>query len=146
MGEVIPILGRRFEDKAKTCIEILLAVFALMEFFVERRLDLRDQPNAILGLLIAIALIDLLGIGGLLLAPPLTVVVQIFLKEWLNPTPLLSGSLATAELDLASLRQQLAAVGEAMSGLAGPLPPQTANLYERLMQLVSAVEQSNSAR
>jgi putative permease len=124
----------------------LLAVFALMEFFVERRLDLRDQPSAILGLLIAIALIDTLGIVGLLLAPPLTVVVQIFLKEWLNPTPLTSTSLATAELDLASLHKRLAAVREAMRGLDGSLPPQTVNLYERLVQLVSAVEQSNSTR
>jgi predicted PurR-regulated permease PerM len=124
----------------------VLAVVALLEFFVWRRLGLRDQPNAILGLLIAIALIDLLGIGGLLLAPPLAVVVQTFLKEWLTPAPQLSSSLATAELDLASLHQQVAAVSEAMSGLAGPIPPQTVNLYERLVQLVSAVEQSDSTR
>jgi predicted PurR-regulated permease PerM len=124
----------------------LLAVVALMEIFIWRHLGRRDQPNAILGLLIAIALLDLLGIWGLLLAPPLTVVVQTFLKEWLTPTPQLSSSLATAELDLASLHQQVAAVSEAMSGLAGPLPPQTASLYERLVQLVSAVEQSDSTR
>lgn len=116
-----------------------LLIFVLMEFVVERQIDLRTRPGSILGLLIAIAMIDVWGIFGLLTAPPLTVAVQLLTNAWLEPAPVIQPADRTFEL--AELRDQLALIDtKIQSADSNALPPSTTSLYERLQTLLNQLD------
>lgn len=111
-----------------------LLIFVLMEFVVERRIDLRTRPGSILGLLIAIAMIDVWGIMGLLAAPPLTVALQILGEAWLEPAP--TTQPAPKDLQLPALQSQLALIQGRMQEEERALSPATTSLYERMQTLL----------
>ena len=120
----------------------MLIVFGMMEFIVEPRLDKRERAGSILGLLVAIAMIDALGLVGLLIAPPLTVAIEILLNAWLRPaTPVAAPTVVTDETKLKALQTHFIEVQAALSQLQEPLPAHTANLYERFTKLVTQVDQ-----
>jgi len=124
----------------------MLIVFGIMEFVVEPRLDKRRRAGSILGLVVAIAMIDALGLVGLLVAPPLTVAIQILLDAWLRPAPpVVASTVVDAETKLKTLQTRFGEVQTALGQLEEPLPPHTANLYERFTELVTQVDQLHSS-
>jgi putative permease len=115
-----------------------LLIFVLMEFVVERRIDLRTRPGSILGLLLALALIDVWGIVGLLAAPPLGVALQILLNAWLEPAPVAQPM--TKELQQQELLDQLALIQSQMQAADTALLPPTQNLYQRMQALLEQID------
>ncbi|MCB0185968.1 MAG: AI-2E family transporter, partial [Caldilineaceae bacterium] len=63
-----------------------LVIFLVLEYYIEPKLYRRDHYSAILVILIMLALLYALGLLGLLIAPPLALIVQIFLDELILPS------------------------------------------------------------
>lgn len=121
-----------------------LSVFLLMEFVVERRIYKRRRYGSLWTVLIALALIDLLGFIGLLLAPPLATIVQIVVDEWFRPTaptPVAVVTPDTPKADLSLLRNRLEQARQSLSQLEQPAPPYATGLMERLEGLLNKAEQ-----
>lgn len=118
---------------------IALAVYAFLEFVLEPRLDVRRRAGSIIGLLVAMIMLDALGILGLLIATPLAVAIEILLGQLWTPGEQAEGK---EKSDLAQIQQQLAQVRAAMGRVEGELPPRTRSLYERLQELIAQADKT----
>jgi putative permease len=118
----------------------MFAVFAFLEFVVERRLYPRERYGSVLVLLVTIAMVEALGIVGLLIAPPLAAALQIALTEWLRPAPAVVQS-AVAGTSLATMKAQLAEAQLTLEEQEQP-SPRTKNLLDRMRALIASVEES----
>ena len=116
---------------------VTFAVFAFLEFVVERKLYPRERYGSVLVLLITLIMVEALGVAGLLLAPPLAAAVQIALTEWLRPVSVVTE--AQPEVGLERLKARLAEVQARLDQVEAP-SPRTQNLLARLTQLVAKVE------
>ena len=116
----------------------MFAVFAFLEFVVERKLYPRERYGSVLVLLITIIMVEALGITGLLIAPPLAAATQIALTEWLRHAPVVA-EVAVPDASLASLKTRLAEVQTQLSQLEQP-PLRAQNLMARLSELVAQAE------
>jgi len=118
-----------------------LLIFFLMEFAIEPRLYDRSKYGAILVILVMMAMVDALGIIGLLLAPPLALAIQMIIDE------LLSAPAAPATVDkavtLQDLQEQLAQVRTAVSQTETQ-SPRVKNMVERLEQLVRETQEATT--
>lgn len=63
-----------------------IAVFLVMEFYLEPLLYRRKHYSAILVILTMVAMLYALGLPGLLIAPPIALVVQVLLDELILPS------------------------------------------------------------
>ena len=113
------------------------AVFAFLEFVVERKLYPRERYGSVLVLLITIVMVEALGIVGLLIAPPLAAAIQIALTEWLRPAPV--SATQPVGVSLSSLKMRLTQAQAALDQIESP-SPSTQNLLERLSGLIAKVE------
>ncbi len=117
----------------------MFAVFAFLEFVVERRLYPRERYGSVLVLLITVVMVEALGIVGLLIAPPFAAVLQIALTEWLRPVPA-AVQVAGARPNLADMKAQLAEVQRTLDQMKQP-SPRTKNLLDRMRALIASVEE-----
>ena len=118
----------------------MFAVFAFMEFVVERRLYPRERYGSVLVLLVTVIMVEALGIAGLLIAPPFAAALQIALTEWLRPASA-AGQTAVAAPNLADMKAKLAAAQLRLDQMEEP-PPRTKNLLDRIGGLIASVEES----
>ncbi len=116
------------------------AVFAFLEFIVERKLYPRERYGSVLVLLITLIMVEALGIVGLLIAPPLAAAMQIALTEWLRPVPVVAAQQAGASLS--SLKVRLAEAQATLDQLEAP-SPSTKNMLERLSNLMAKAESND---
>ncbi len=118
-----------------------VAIFFLMEFVIEPRLYDRSKYGAILVILVMMAMVDVLGIIGLLLAPPLALTIQIIIDEMLSapatPAPTVSA------ITLQELEEQLAQVRTAVSQTETN-SPRVENMVERLEQLLRETQEATT--
>ena len=70
---------------AAVAVVAVLAVLALLEFILERRLYTRERGINVLTIMVALVMADAFGLVGLLLAPPVAVVIHILLRELASP-------------------------------------------------------------
>jgi predicted PurR-regulated permease PerM len=117
----------------------LTVVFALMEFVVEPRMDVRRRAGSILGLLVAMVLLEALGIWGLLIASTVAVAISTFFK---NAFALEAESAAPVRTGFDALATSLAELRAAMGRVEGEIPPRTRSLYERLQELAAETERA----
>ena len=130
-----------------------IIVLWLLEFKVERRLYARERYGSVLVLLITIAIVEALGLVGLIIAPPLATAVQIAINEWLrakadapvqsvlaraNVEPL-SANATIPRSRIETLRGRLQEAQQSLEQL-GTQSPRTAYLLERLNKLVGDTE------
>ncbi len=83
-----------------------VVIFAFLEFFVERRLFVHERYWGVLVIVVMLAMSDILGLLGLLLAPPIALAVQVWLEtvsDTTAPVPL-----AVPAPELPALRARLA--------------------------------------
>lgn len=118
----------------------MFAVFAFLEFVVERRLYPRERYGSVLVLLITVIMVEALGIVGLLIAPPLAAAIQIALTEWLRPAPA-AVQAAVSRPTLADMKAQLAEAQRKLEEMEQP-PPRTKNMLDRMRGLIASVEES----
>jgi predicted PurR-regulated permease PerM len=116
-----------------------ITVFLGLELVVERRLVDSRRYSPILVLVIMIAMVDVLGIVGLLVAPPLSAAVQIFFTELVSQ-PAAPNKTLRAATQMDRLRDRVVAARQVASELDGPPPPELQSLLDRLGQLVDEVD------
>ena len=151
---------------ATLAVVYTVAVFALMEFVVERRLYTRDRYGRVLVLVIMVAMVDAFSLLGLLIAPLVATTIQIFLNEMIRPTPprpsvqlaavptatgiqsletgsqtMATGAQSTIEsIDITDLQTRLEAVQAMTQNLEGGDARRIANMAERLEDLLQEAQ------
>jgi len=113
---------------------LTIGALFFLEFVVEPRLFNRRRFSSLLVVIVVLVLVDQFGLIGILIAPPLAAVIQIFASEFIRaatqaPTPQLDQPIYTLQARLASVQTSLAAQPEAPA-------PEITNLVDRLMQLI----------
>jgi putative permease len=117
----------------------MTVVFVLMEFVVEPRLDIRRRAGSILGLVVALILLEAFGILGLLLASTVAVALAAFFgNAFALETEVGQAERTSAE----ALAARMAELRAAMGRVEGEIPHRTRNLYERLQELASQAERA----
>lgn len=115
-----------------------MAVFVGVRWFIDRYPLLRQQPGSILELVMAIALIDALGIVGLLIAAPVAIAIQVMLNSWFRATT--APAVTPAPLDTQAFYDKVTTLQQRITTDDVDLSPRTRNLYTRLTQLVDEVK------
>ena len=120
-----------------------IVIFVLLEFVVEPRIYDRSRYGAILVILMMMAMVDALGVVGLLLAPPLALTIQIIWDELLKApaAPLPVTPEPAALITFRDLEDQLAKVRAALSSTETQ-SPRAKNMVERLEQLVKETREA----
>ncbi|MEZ4736189.1 MAG: AI-2E family transporter [Caldilineaceae bacterium] len=115
-----------------------VVIFALMEFVVEPCLYDRSKHGVILVIVVMMAMVEALGLPGLLLAPPLALTLQIMLDELLA-APVTST--AAPVITLGDLEEQFTQVRTIVS-TAETQSPSVSNLVDRLEQLLQKTQET----
>jgi putative permease len=115
-------------------------IFLFLEFLVQPRLHTGGQYWGVLLVLVMLVTSSLWGVLGLLVAPPLALVLQLGINELLS-TP---GSRPLAPRDLAALQERLQQV-RGQLGTAREPSLRLAALAERLEQLMQEVHREDTA-
>lgn len=112
-----------------------ILVLVILQIAVEPRLFRIPQDNPLLTFLIIMAMADAFGLLGILVAPPISVIVQILWR-------LLVGERATNEevVQVSDLRERQAKVQAAIEQMPGPPPPLVVSSMERLAGLLEKAE------
>ena len=111
-------------------------ILVLMEFVVERYLYGQDGYSSVLVLLAMIAMADAFGLIGLLVAPPIALVLQVFWREFIEtrataPAVQPTSNMGTLQERLAQLHNQVE---------TQEVSQRITNLVERLDELMQEVE------
>jgi predicted PurR-regulated permease PerM len=118
---------------------LTIGVLFLLEFVVEPRLFNRRRFSSLLVVVVVLVLVDQFGLIGILIAPPLAAVIQIFVSQAFRATipetaPQLSPPVSALQARLQSVQTGLAAQTTSPA-------PEVANLIERLTQLIHRATQ-----
>lgn len=117
-----------------TALYTLIILIAL-QIWVEPRLFRRKWDNPILTLIILLALADMFGLPGILVAPPLSAACQI---SW---SMLVSNRLASgAAVQIMDLKERQAQLLTVISGMNESPPPLVMSSMERLTSLIEKAE------
>jgi len=111
-----------------------VAVLLFLELIVEPRMYNRRQYSSLLTVLLVIALADVVGLIGLLLAPPLAAAIQILFNQLVavpKPAPALDSA-----VNIDRLEERLAAARLLAAERDAELPPKTASMLSRLDTLI----------
>jgi len=113
---------------------LTIGVLFFLEFVVEPRLFNRRRFSSLLVVIVVLVLVDQFGLIGILIAPPLAAVIQIFASEFIRaatqtPTPQLDQPVSALQARLQTVQTLLAAQTEAPA-------PEVTNLVDRLRQLI----------
>ncbi|HEX9118310.1 MAG TPA: hypothetical protein VGA61_19755, partial [Anaerolineae bacterium] len=108
-------------------------LLVLKAVLAPRLLDHR-RSSSMLTILVMIALTDVLGLLGLLLAVPVAAVIQITLSELLAPSATTTGGQPATD-SLAPYAESIAAVQAQMLTSHGRLSPTQVSMVERLTRL-----------
>ena len=120
-----------------------LATFIGVRWFIDRYPTLQQKPGSILELVMAIALVDVMGVVGLLIAAPVAIAIQVMINTWFLATATTSPT-STAS-DTQSFFDKMSALQQRISIDDGEITPRTRNLYERLAQLADDAKAAERA-
>jgi hypothetical protein len=114
---------------------LTISVLAFLEFIIEPRLFNRRQFSSLLVVVVVLVLADQFGLIGILIAPPLAAVIQIFASQ------LFRGTMRTTIPQLAQpvsvLDVRLQSVQTLLTAQTIPPTPEVTNLVERLRELIT---------
>jgi predicted PurR-regulated permease PerM len=111
-----------------------IGILVFLEVIVEPRLYSRRPVSSLLTVVIMIALADVMGLVGLLLAPPLAAAIQILYAGLVRAQVVERTAEPSHRLD--ELKARLDEVRRQAAGREEPLPPQTVSLMERMEALL----------
>ena len=112
-----------------------LVVLIALEIWVEPRLFRRRWINPILTLVILLAMADAFGLLGVLVAPPLSVVIQILWSRLVSRRAVLGASAQVSDL-----KERQARVLETIKAMDEPPLPLVSSSMERLTHLIERAE------
>lgn len=114
-----------------------LIILIGLGIWIKRRLFKRNWDNSILTMVILLAMADGMGLVGIILAPALSVVLQVFWRS-LVTNRLVSGS--ETQTIFSDLKARQERVMETLDALDEPPPPMAITSMERLSQLIDKAE------
>lgn len=117
-------------------IAYTVVILVLMEVFVERRLYRHERYWGVLVVLVMMALGDVLGLLGLLIAPPIAIALQSLLNEILD-APVATG------VNLGAMQARLAAIDTRIHDGQSPVSPRHASLVARLDELITEMQEGS---
>ncbi len=112
-----------------------LVVLIALEIWVEPRLFRRRWINPILTLVVLLAMADAFGLLGVLVAPPLSVVIQILWSRLVSRRAVLG-----AATQVSDLKERQARVLETIKAMDEPPLPLISSSMERLTHLIERAE------
>jgi predicted PurR-regulated permease PerM len=112
-----------------------LAVVMALGIWVKPRLFNRGRDNAILTVILLIALAEAFGLAGIILAPPLSIVCQILWSRLVSDR-----RVAGAAVDVADLKARQAHVWATIQAMAEPPLPLLTSSMARLTALIDKAE------
>lgn len=112
----------------------LVVTIAVM-IWLKPQLQNRRWNNPILTVLLLIALAKAFGIFGIILAPPLSVVLQILWYRLITHR-----SVSGAATNISDLKHRLAALRETVSSMEEPYPPLVTSSIKRISELLESAE------
>jgi putative permease len=116
-----------------------IAVLAFLEMVVQPRMFDRRNYSSLLIVIVLVAMAEVYGLLGLLLAPPLAAAIQTLYTSLRRPTP------PIAEQDLAikvnALQQRVVNLREQVTGTAEETSPVVVSLLGRLSNLLEQADQ-----
>lgn len=112
-----------------------VAVFAFLELVIERRMYAPEGRNNILVLLVMLAMLDALGLVGLLLAPPVAMAIHIFMTQLVTPV-MTANEPETLAPGMEALEARLEEVRGVVDQLEAGSAPRLANMTERMRELL----------
>ena len=114
-----------------------ILILGILQMAVEPRLFRLRQDNPLLTFLIIMAMADAYGLLGIIVAPPISVIVQILWR-------MLVGDRISTEVapvvQVSDIRERQAQLQEAIENLPGPPPPLVVSSMERLTGLIEKAE------
>jgi predicted PurR-regulated permease PerM len=125
---------------ALAAVALTLVVFAVMEFGVERRVSNHNRYTRVLVILVMLAMADLFGLIGVVLAPPVAVALSLLSGELLTNNGATGVAVDEIE-DFDVLQSQLESVSALVGNAPGP-DTRLVNLSERLGQLLQQAQQA----
>lgn len=119
---------------AAAALYTLVVLLALKIGIAPRLLDQR-RYSPMLTILVMLAVTDVWGFFGLLLAVPLAAVIQIVLSEFIAPSAVAAARSQPTAMPSAPYAEGMAAVQAAVAAAEGSLSPTQLNMVERLTRL-----------
>lgn len=123
-----------------------IGIFLIMEYVVEPRIYRRDHYSAILVILTMLAMLYALGLLGLLIAPPIALVIQVIVDELFLPSTAVMQRAESAKQhaeSLAQIRRRIRALQETLAQSENP-SPRLQNLSQRLETLATEISQTRA--
>ena len=117
-----------------------IVILMLMEFVIERYLYGQNGYSSVLVLLAMIAMADAFGLIGLLVAPPVALVLQVFWREFIEVHP--SAPIMKPVNDMQTIQDRLAQLHRDME--TQEVSQRVTNLVKRLDGLIQEVEHTVS--
>ena len=117
-----------------------ILILMLMEFVIERYLYGQNGYSSVLVLLAMIAMADAFGLIGLLVAPPVALVLQVFWREFIEVHP--SAPIMKPTNDMHTIQERLAQLHRDME--TQEVSQRVTNLVKRLDGLIQEVEHTVS--
>jgi putative permease len=137
LAVILPLLFGLLTGAQLSLFTVLytLIVLIFLQVWVEPRLFRRNWNNPILTLVILLAMADVFGLLGIILAPPLSVVCQILWN-------LLAGDRLAPEtaVQVSDLKERQARLRLVIDEMEGPPPPLVLSSMERLTSLLEKAE------
>lgn len=116
-----------------------LAVLAIMEFYVERRLYTQTRYSHVLVIVVMLMLVSAYGLVGLLLAPLLATAIEVLLAN-LGATTARAPVQNLPDIDVSQLKSRLDKTREMVSALDAPGTRRLASMADRLDELIQQTE------
>jgi putative permease len=119
---------------------LTIAVLAFLEFVIEPRLFNRRHFSSLLVVIVVLVLLDQLGLIGILIAPPLAAVIQIFASQLFRST--IPASTIQLTQPISALQERLNSVQSGLVAQTEVTTPEITNLMARLTQLIARATDS----
>ncbi len=116
-----------------------IIIFSVMEFYVEPKLYHHNRYSAIIVILMMLTMLYALGIIGLLVAPPLALIVQILLDELFLPSATRRQKQRKIQEEWTELQEKIQELQHKLATETEP-SPRVQSLTSRLNKLAAAVE------
>jgi predicted PurR-regulated permease PerM len=134
---VLPFVIGLLNGPQLALISVLYTVLVLviLQISVEPRLFKIKQDNPLLTFVILLAMADAFGLLGIIVAPPISVIVQSLWRLLIN-----ENVSAETVVHVSDLRERQAKLREVIAQMEGKPPPQVVSSMERLTSLLEKAE------
>ncbi|MBA3867545.1 MAG: AI-2E family transporter [Anaerolineae bacterium] len=120
-----------------------IAVLAFLEFVIEPRLFNRRNFSSLLVVIVVLVLLDQLGLIGILIAPPLAAVLQIFASQLFRST--IPAPTLQLTQPISALQERLSVIQSGLTAQPEATTPEITNLMARLTQLIARATDSSES-